>query len=192
MHRRLLVVSVAIAAFAACAEPPSKEMNQAQGAIDAAKAAGAETYAPIELAAATEALRRAEDAVTQRDYRSALGYAIDSREQATAAAKTAVSGRARARGDVERQLAESSTLLAQARERLRDPEVARLPRRSVQSARTTIDGANKSVQEARTALNADDYEAAGKALLGLSERIRKAIQSLDEGVEAATTSRRRR
>ena len=32
-------------------------MNQAQGAIDAAKAAGAEHYAPAELTAAVDALR---------------------------------------------------------------------------------------------------------------------------------------
>src|SRR5688572_14820112 len=34
-----------------CAEPPTREMDQAQGAIDAAKAAGAEKYAADEYTA---------------------------------------------------------------------------------------------------------------------------------------------
>ena len=104
-------------------------MNQAQGAIDAAKAAGADRYAPTDLSAATDALRGAEDAVTARDYRLALSLAIESRDRAQHAAKAAGEAHARTRGDAERLIAEASTLLAQARARLRDPIVNRLPPR---------------------------------------------------------------
>ena len=71
----------------ACGEPPDKEMHQAQGAIDAARAAGADTYAPDEFKAAVDALARAQDAVAQRDYRLALNNALDSRERAQNAAR---------------------------------------------------------------------------------------------------------
>ena len=94
--------------FAGCAEPPHKEMNQAQGAIDAARAAGAEAYAAQELAAASDALKRSEEAVTQNDYRLALSLAIDSRERAQTAAKVAVENRAKARGNAERIVAETN------------------------------------------------------------------------------------
>ena len=60
---------------ASCAEPPSKEMYQAQGAIDAARAAGADKFASIEFNAAIEALKRSEEAVVARDYRQALNHA---------------------------------------------------------------------------------------------------------------------
>jgi hypothetical protein len=192
MHRRLLILSLAAALSAACAEPPHKEMNQAQGAIDAAKAAGAEAYAPTELTAAVVALQQSHDAVAARDYRLALNHAIESREQAQAAAKAAVNARARARGDVERQVAEAAALLVQARERLRDPDVSRLPRRTLQAPRATIDAANKSLQDARTALNNDDYGPALKAIDGLVERIQKAIAAIDDAAESAAGSRRRR
>lgn len=193
MPRRLLViVSLAIAVFAACAEPPNKEMDQAQGAIDGAKAAGAEAYAPKELAAAVDALGRSHEAVQQRDYRLALNYAIEGRELAQAAAKAAVNARARARGDVERQMAEAAALLTQARERLRTPEIARLARRTLQEARATIDAANKSLQDARTALNKDDYDTAHKAIDGLAGRIEKAITALEEAAADAPPSRKRR
>src|SRR5918999_108339 len=89
---------LALLVVAACAEPPSKEMNQAQGAIDAARAAGADRYGADELKAAVDALALAEQAVRDSDYRLALGYAIDSRERAQNAARMAVDGRAEARG----------------------------------------------------------------------------------------------
>src|SRR5687768_10694125 len=78
LSRALWVFLVALCT--ACAEPPSKEMNQAQGAIDAARAAGAEQFAAAEFTAAVDALRRSEEAVAARDFRLALNHAIDSRE----------------------------------------------------------------------------------------------------------------
>ena len=64
--------------LAACADPPDREMQLAEGAINAARAAGAETYAQEELTAAQEALKRAHEAVEIRDYRLALNHALDS------------------------------------------------------------------------------------------------------------------
>ena len=95
--RRLALVILTILS-ASCAEPPNKEMNQAQGAIDAARAAGADRFAAAEFTAATEALKRSEAAVAAGDYRQALSHAIDSRERAQNAAKMAVDGRTDARG----------------------------------------------------------------------------------------------
>ena len=117
--------------IAACAEPPAKEMHQAQGAIDAARAAGAEEYAADELKLAVDGLAKYQEAVAARDYRLALAHALDSRERAQNAAKTAVDGRAKARGDAERQLAEAVALVQRAEARLRDTEVAKLPRRTL-------------------------------------------------------------
>jgi hypothetical protein len=188
---RRVVMLLLVSASLACAEPPSKEMNQAQGAIDAAKAAGAEQFAATELAAAVDALRRSEEFVTQRDYRQALNYAIEGREQAQAAAKAAVEARARARGDAEALLAEATTLLAQARAQLRNADGTRVSRRALQDARETIDGAQTSVQNARTALNSDDYAQARKALEGVSKRIRSAISQISDSTEPAGTRRRR-
>jgi hypothetical protein len=81
----------------ACAEPPNKEIGQAQGAVDSARAIGADRYAPEEYAAATTALKQAGDAVNDRDYRLALNHAIESREHAQNAAREAADRRARAR-----------------------------------------------------------------------------------------------
>jgi hypothetical protein len=163
----------------ACAEPPSKEMNQAQGAIDTARAAGAATYAPEEFAAAVEALERAELAVTENDHRLALNHAIDSRERAQAAAAQAVEARAQARGAAERAVAEVATLVGRARARLGDPEVARLPLRDRRGPEDTIVVAEKSLQEARAALEADAYQQAIDLTEGVAAQITDALRALD-------------
>src|SRR5690606_23255882 len=83
------LVILALAGVFGCAEPPRKEMDQAQGAIDAARAAGADVYAADSLSEAITALTRADEAVAQRDYRQALSHALDARERAQAAARDA-------------------------------------------------------------------------------------------------------
>ena len=64
-------------------------MQQAEGAIEAARAAGADQgHAREELAGGRrEVLKRAGEAVTERDYRLALNHALDARERAQNAAR---------------------------------------------------------------------------------------------------------
>jgi hypothetical protein len=176
---------------AGCAEPPRKEMDQAQGAIDAARAAGAAQYAAAELAAAVEALQQAEAAVAASDYRLALANALDSREQAQAAARAAVDGRARHRGEAERIRSEVDTLVGRLATRLKDAEVARLPRRTLAPARTTLDAATTSLQEAGTALAAGDYAKVSEVLNGIAARLRASLEALDAAVAGPSRTRSR-
>src|SRR3954465_10961568 len=110
-------------------DPPNKEMDQAQGAIDAARAAGADRYATTEFTAATDALKRAQDSVGQRDYRQALQEALDSREHAQNAARQAADSKAQLRGEVERDMAQIAALIAEANSRLAAASRSRIPRR---------------------------------------------------------------
>jgi hypothetical protein len=176
--------------LAACAEPPIKEMNQAQGAIDAARAAGADEYAPTEMAAAIDTLRRAEEAVAQKDYRLALSLAIDSRTQAQNAAKRAVDTRSSQRGDAERAVAEVSTLIAHANGRLKDPALARVPRRTLDRPRATIAAAAKTLQEAREALKAGNYARATALTQGLATRVQAALATIDTATAPQRSQRR--
>lgn len=75
-----------------CAEPPQKDMNQAQGATDAARSAGADWFAAGEVTAATDALKRSQEAAAGH-YRQALDHALDSRERAHSAEGRGVCGR---------------------------------------------------------------------------------------------------
>jgi HAMP domain-containing protein len=187
--RRLALVIVILSA--GCAEPPNKEINQAQGAIDAARAAGADRFAASEFAAATDALKRSEDAVAAGDYRLALNHAIDSRERAQSAAKMAVEGRADARGQAERAIAEVATLISRAQAQLKDPDVVRVNGRSLRAPRATVAAADKMLQEARSALAGEDYAAVTKALNGAAADLQAALTEID-AVASPGSARRKR
>lgn len=161
-------------------------MNQAQGAIDAARAAGADRFAASEFLAATDALQRSEDAVAAGDYRQALSHAIDSRERAQNAAKLAVEGRANARGQAERAISEVATLLARAQVQLKA-----LPNRPLRAPRATVAGAEKQLQEARSALATEDYDTVTRALKGAAADLQAALQQIDAAIAPAAPRRRR-
>ena len=178
----------------ACASPPNKEMDQAQGAIDAARAAGADRYATEEFEAANTSLAAANDAVGQRDYRLALNHALESREHAQNAARIAAETRARLRGEVERTMAEVAALMAQANARLEAAEARRSPRvarRVLTDASRALQQVKGDVQKAGEAIKTDDYLAAQPALNGVKERIEAVIATLDEASRAQTSRRRR-
>jgi hypothetical protein len=187
---RLLALIIAVLS-ASCAEPPHKEMNQAQGAIDAARAAGAEKFAAEEFAAAVEALKRSDDAVTAGDYRQALSHAMDSRERAQAAAKMAVDGRADARGLAERAITEVATLLTQAQAQLKNLDLARLPASALQKPRATVAAGEKMLQEARTALQTEDYPNVTKALNGTAIELQAALKEIDAAASSRPAPRKR-
>src|SRR6185503_12698070 len=181
--RRLALITAILSA--SCAEPPSKEMNQAQGAIDAARAAGADKFAAAEFAAAQEALKRSEDAVAARDYRQALSHALDSRERAQSAAKMAVEGRADARGHAERAISEVATLLSRAQAQLKDNP------RALKGPRSTVTAAEKMLQEARTALKAEDYPGVTKALNSAAAELQAALTEIDAAGSPRAAPRKR-
>jgi len=161
MRRLLLSLAIAAAmAGAACGDPPDKEMQQAQGAIDAARAAGADQYAREEFTAAEEALKKSHEAVEQRDYRQALNTALDARERAQAAAKESVNRKATARADATKALADADAALHNSRAKLKAAEAAHLAPRTLAAGRKAIDNGENAVQEARTAFDKGDYLAA--------------------------------
>jgi hypothetical protein len=166
-------------------------MDQAQGAIDAARAAGADRYAAQEYEGATTSLKLANDAVAQRDYRLALNHALESRERAQNAAREAADTRARIRGEVERTMAEVAGLLAQANVRLSSAEASRAPRRVLADARRALAQVNDDVQKAGAAMKADDYAGAQPALQGVRERIEAIIASLGPATGGQSSRRRR-
>jgi HAMP domain-containing protein len=190
MSLRLSACIVAAFFVMACADPPNKEMDQAQGAIDAARAAGADRYASGEYTAATDGLKRAQDAVAQGDYRQALNEALDSREHAQNAAREAAETRAQLRGEVERDMAQIAALIAEANTRLAAAGRTRTSRRVIDASRRELAAVNEPVQKAGAAMKADDYLAARTALQGVRERIERALKALEP--PAVQSSRRAR
>jgi hypothetical protein len=191
VRRRVLLFSILLPAslIFACGEPPNKELHQAQGAIDAARAAGAAVYAPDELKGAVDALTRAQEAVAQRDYRLALNHALDSRERAQAAAKRAADERATARSDAERLLADTTAAIAVATVRLKAAEDAHTPAQGTATLRAAIETARKATDDAGNALAKEDYLGARQRLQGVSRAIAVAVESVPPPPSSAPPAR---
>lgn len=164
-------------------------MKDASHAIDTARAADADRYAHDTFAAAQASLKRAEDAVVERDYRQALNYALDSRERAQDAAKEAADNKAAARADAERALRDGASALDMARTSLKAAEKAHAPSRLLAEARRAIAAGESSVQEARTAFTQGDYPAVSEGLGKDAAGLRAVARDLDA---AAGRGERRR
>ena len=154
-------------------------MDQAQGAIDAARAAGADRYAAEEYGAAVTALKQANDAVAQRDYRLALNYALDSREKAQNAAKKGADQQATLRSAAERRLGELTALLDQANQRLAAAEAVPVPRRALMAPRAAIAAAAASLQKAGTEIHLGNYPASQDRLSEAATQLRAGMTELD-------------
>ncbi len=165
-------------------------MQQAQGALDAAQAAGADKYAVNEFTAAQQALAHAHDAVGQRDYRLALDRALDSRERAQNAAREAADGKAAARSAAERALRQAQQKVDAVVAKLEAAETGKVPARALAAPRTSLDTVKTSLQEVRAVFEKGDY-------LDVPPRATAATASLDaasEAIDAASVppTRRRR
>jgi hypothetical protein len=171
-------------------------MDQAEGAITAARAAGAAQYASDEFAAAETALRRSHEAVEQRDYRQALNHALDARERAQTSAREAADKKALARGRAERAVTAAELALAPAQQRLNAPAPAAAGRRNLTARATAIKAlqlaaktADAHLQEARAKMQAQDFDAALQAATPVPDQIREAIAAFDEALTAGPATR---
>lgn len=169
-------------------EPPEKEMQQAQGAIDAARAAGADVYAAEEFSAAQTALTHANEAVGQRDYRLALDRALDSRERAQNAAKMAADGKAAARTDADRALTAAQAAFDAVDAALHAAEAAKVPARALAAPVKTLDTARAALQEARAAFDAGSYNAVADR----TKAATAALPAVSEAIAAASVPQPRR
>jgi len=177
--RRLFALLVPLVLAAACSAPPQKELDMAQGALDAARAAGAEQYAVQEYAAASSALQQAHDAVAQRDYRLALTRALDAHDRAQDAAKAAADGKARARGEAEAAIAAASAAITQIRTRIAAAEAERMTRKDLAQAVHAADTADGAVQKARAAIKSQDYPGARDIVKEIPRQISAELIALD-------------
>jgi sialic acid synthase SpsE len=188
MRRSLRVSLSAVLFIAACAAPPNKEMDQAQGAIDAARAAGADKFAATEYTAATRALQRAHDAVAQRDYRLALNNALESRTHAQNSAREAADARVRLRDEFQNTLADLTVQLATATARLKTTQ-SRMPRATARELQQSLSIVNDELQKAGAALQTEDYASMQPVLQALRGRISDLVAEIDR---AGSQSARRR
>jgi hypothetical protein len=174
----LTVVALLLLA-AGCSEPPQKEIDQAQTAVDLARTAGGDRFAAEEYAAAVAGLQKARDAVEQRDYRQALSYAIDARQRAQDAIRQAAEARAKAQRAADTLLADVTARASQLQARLKAAEAAHAPLKELRAPRAALAVAQQGLQEARTEIGAGNYEKAGERLTAVRKKLDAAIRDVE-------------
>jgi hypothetical protein len=176
---------------AGCSEPPQKEIDRAQGAVDTARAAGAEQYAQAAFADAVTALQQAHDAVSQRDYRLALSRALDASQRAQESARLAADGQAKARSDAEIAAHATDTALQQLETKLKVATAARTPESELKAARQALTDGQRAVQKARSSLAAGKYLEARAAVKDTVSEIMGQMRAIDDAARARSGKRRR-
>lgn len=181
MLRRLACVLTGALLLTSCSEPPTKERDQAEGALTAARAADAATYAPTALQAAEASLKKYDDAVAQRDYRQALGHAIDARDLAYEAVKQASNEKAAARSLAEKLINEADTLMRTANGRLLGIAPPRPSAQAAERLRNALRTAPKTLQEARALVVKQEFRAAIERVTPVVEEFRRDLGLTDAG-----------
>jgi hypothetical protein len=176
----LLTLLCATAISFGCATPPNHEIEQAQQAVDAAVAAGADRYAVPQYESAVNTLKSARDAVAQRDYRLALNHALDSRDRAQAAEKEARSQQVILRSAAERRLGEVTAILDRAKQRLAAAQAARVPRPNLAGPRSAITEAEASLQKAGTGIQEGNYLSSQQQLEESAKKLESAIAGIEK------------
>jgi hypothetical protein len=181
MFRRLGYCGLLIVMAAGCSGPPTKEHEQAQAALAAARAADAATYAPDDLQAAQALLDRYDQAVDQRDYRQALGAAIDARDRAYEAARQAGVQKTSSRDALQASITNLEALLKTATTRLSSTTGPRLTAAAADHLRAATQAAQRTLQEARSALTQEKYRDALLQIQPVTEDLRKALAPPETG-----------
>jgi len=177
--RRLVSATIIASSIVACGgNPPDKELQQAEAAVDAARATSADRYAKEDFTASTDALKNAHAAVDARDYRLALNYALEAKDRADTAARDAADRKATARSNADRALHNAALWLVDIRAKLRTAQ-GRQPARVVNPAKKVAADSERVVQEARTAFEREDYPKVLEMLAAPMARLRESIRSLD-------------
>lgn len=114
MTKMRYLVLVMVAAFVAgivtsCAGPPEQEMAQAEAAIQAAQAAGADLYAADDFKSASDALADAKAKVESKDYTGAKEAAMMAKEKADAAKANAEKGKEEKKAEAEQKMSALKT-----------------------------------------------------------------------------------
>ncbi len=188
VHRFAFCLTLGLAtATAACEEPPTREMNQAEGALDTARVAGAAEYAAAEFLAAETALSRSRQAVEERDFRQALNFALDARTRAQAATRLAADEQARLRTEADRALRATEVALAEAKARLLGAAGVSAP--ILERARTAIVSAEAAVEASREAFDAAHYGPALAPLADANARLTTTISEIDAAAIARPARR---
>lgn len=159
----VIVAAVSLILLAACASVPQEQINAAKAALDKAKAAGAEMYAPESLKAVTdkEAALNAELANQEgslfKSYDQTAKLAQEMLDLATKAEADAVAGKEKAKTEANDAVTAAEAAVTAAREALTKAPKGKGSAADLAAMTGDVDAAAKTIEEAKADVTAEKY-----------------------------------
>lgn len=159
----VIVAAVSLILLAACASVPQEQINAAKAAMDKAKAAGAEMYAPESLKAVTdkEAALNAELANQEgslfKSYDLTAKLAQEMLDLSTKAEADAVAGKEKAKTEANDAVTAAEAAVTAAREALTKAPKGKGSAADLAAMTGDVDAAAKTIEEAKADVTAEKY-----------------------------------
>ena len=193
----LLVLTVL--GMAACSKPPEQAMQAGSAALEEAKAAGAETYAPEALQQAQDALNRAEAEKKAQDEKFVLFRSYKSSEEMYAQAKTefdaatqaAAAGKELAKADATAAIEAANAALASANEALAAAPKSKDSKADLELWANDLSTYATTVTEAEAALASEDYLGAKSQAESVTAKATEISASIQAAIEKVNAAKRR-
>lgn len=182
------IVIVGTALLVGCANPPTKALDDARTAMEAARTAQAPDYAPETWNTATDLENKlAAEAAAQekrfplfRSYTNTETLAAQVKETADQAASEAVAGKERARGEADTLMTQAHAAYDAAKKALDSAPKGKGSEADVASLRTDSGGIETTLQEMQHAYDAGNFLEAktkAQAAIDAAERIQSEIEN---------------
>ncbi len=159
------LVAVMVVAMTGCAKPPQELQTSVQSAMDEAKAAGAETYAPESLNKAQETMGQAQAEIeTQngkfalfRSYKKAEELLNQARTEAETAKSDAAAGKERARQEADAAINQAKTDLQTAMDALSKAPRGKGTKAEIEAMQQELTSLQQTLSEAEQGMQSEDF-----------------------------------
>jgi colicin import membrane protein len=185
--------------MAACSKPPEQAMQAGSAALEEAKAAGAETYAPDALQAAQDALNRAEAEkkaqdekfVLFRSYKSSEEMYAQAKVELDAATQAAAAGKELAKADATAAIEAATAALASANEALAAAPKSKDSKADLELWANDLSTYATTVTEAEAAIASEDYLGAKSQAESVTAKATEISASIQAAIEKVNAAKRR-
>jgi len=181
--KRTLPVALLLVSLAACEEPPLKEIDSAEAALNRAKEGGADRFAADRFKEAQAALATAKEKLESKDYRSALSAAADAGEKSNAALQAAEAARTLAKSAAETALVEAEAAFDDVKAVKDEAIQDRVPDKAFQGLEPSLAEAHEATKSIAQAIEAGEFAQARQAgedlkvrTADLADRYRRALE----------------
>jgi len=183
------LLAIALLGLIACAKPPQQDIDAAKAALQAAKQAEADIYAPQSLKAAKdkEAQLDQELATQQnkffKSYKVAAQLCTELKSLAEKAKADAVAGKEKAKADAEAAITAAETAITTATEDLKKAPKGKGSQADLAAMQGDLDAATAAINEAKGLMTSEKYldaKAKAESAKTQAEGVSKAVQTAIE------------